>query len=68
MHGVPVWYGMGKAGVIGAISGAISMGIGTVASSSAMFGSQLTVGKAAFEAGMHGVSQLVRVSASPRLS
>jgi len=45
---------MGKAATVGAVSGAISMGIGAVASSA--FTNGLTFGKAAFEAGMHGVS------------
>lgn len=53
--GIPFWYGMGKAGLMGAISGAISFGIGSVAISP--FGVSLgAVGKAAFEAGMHAIS------------
>lgn len=39
---------MGKATVVGAVSGAISFGIGSVASS-------ITVGKAIFQAGAHGM-------------
>ncbi len=45
---------MGKAGTIGAISGAISFGIGSLATSS--FGVVMSVGKVAFEAGMHAIS------------
>ena len=54
MHDVPFWYGMGKSATIGAISGAISMGIGAVATSA--FSKALTLGKAVFEAGMHGIT------------
>ncbi len=48
INGAPFWYGMGKAGTMGAISGAISFGIG--AASSAIFGTasmaSMTVGDA----------------------
>lgn len=54
LQGIPFWYGMGKAMTTGAISGIVSFGIGSVATS--IFGEVLTVGKAAFEAGMHAVS------------
>ncbi|MFP5040288.1 RHS repeat-associated core domain-containing protein [Parasediminibacterium sp. JCM 36343] len=54
INGVPFWYGMGKSAVVGAVSGAISFGIGAVASSA--FGEALSFGKAAFEAGMHGIT------------
>lgn len=52
--GIPFWYGMGKAALMGAISGAISFGIGAEATNA--FGEALSVGKALFEAGMHGMS------------
>ena len=52
--GIPFWYGMGKAGVMGAVSGAISFGIGAAATSA--FGTALTVGKAAFEAAAHAIT------------
>lgn len=52
--GIPFWYGMGKAGVMGAISGAISLGIGTWASG--IFGNGVTFGKALFEAGLHAIN------------
>ena len=35
MNGIPFWYGMGKAAAMGAISGAISFGIGSAVSSTA---------------------------------
>lgn len=54
VNGVPVWYGMGKAATIGAVSGAVSFGIGSVASSK--FGNGVSLGKAAFEAGAHGIT------------
>ncbi|SDF50744.1 RHS repeat-associated core domain-containing protein [Epilithonimonas hungarica] len=54
IQGIPFWYGMGKAATMGAIAGAVSFGIGSVATSA--FGQLLTVGKAAFEAGMHAIS------------
>lgn len=54
IQGIPFWYGMGKTAVMGAISGAISFGIGTVATTA--FGEMVSVGKAAFEAGMHALS------------
>ncbi|MXV37283.1 hypothetical protein GO491_01135 [Flavobacteriaceae bacterium Ap0902] len=44
------WYGIGKATVMGAVSGAISFGIGEVAKSA----SSTFVGQAAFQAGAHG--------------
>lgn len=54
INGVPFWYGMGKAGVMGAISGAISFGIGSLATST--FGVLVSTGKALFEAGLHAIS------------
>ena len=49
MAGIPVWHGLGKAAVIGGVSGALSFGIG-----------QATTGldfatKASMQAGMHGM-------------
>ncbi|MCX8532158.1 RHS repeat-associated core domain-containing protein [Chryseobacterium luquanense] len=52
IQGVPVWYGLGKAATTGAVMGAVSFGIGSVASSAAVS----FVGKAALQAGMHSVS------------
>lgn len=54
INGVPFWYGMGKSGTMGAISGAISFGIGAVANST--FGVLTSVNKALFQAGMHGLT------------
>lgn len=54
ISGIPFWYGMGKAAVVGAASAAISFGIGAAATS--VFSEGLSVGKALFEAGMHAVS------------
>lgn len=51
MHGVPFWYGMGKAIVISAASSAISFGIGAAVSNI-----HNGITKAALQAGMHGVS------------
>ncbi|WP_414846215.1 RHS repeat-associated core domain-containing protein [Chryseobacterium sp. IT-36CA2] len=51
INGIPFWYGLGKAAVMGAFSGAVSFGIGSMATS--IFGQYLTVGKALFEAAMH---------------
>ncbi|WP_162129631.1 RHS repeat-associated core domain-containing protein [Chryseobacterium populi] len=51
INGIPFWYGLGKAAVMGAFSGALSFGIGSMATS--VFGQYLTVGKALFEAAMH---------------
>lgn len=52
---IPFWYGMGKAATIGAVSAAISFGIGSIATTP--FGVSLgAVGRAAFEAGMHAIS------------
>ncbi|WP_029988654.1 RHS repeat-associated core domain-containing protein [Myroides odoratimimus] len=49
-NGVPFWYGMGKSAAMGALSGAISFGIGSAVSS-------LTSTASFFaQAGMHGVS------------
>lgn len=50
IQGIPFWYGIGKAGAIGAVSGAISFGIGAWAKG--MFDSVVSVGKALFQAGM----------------
>jgi len=49
-RGVPFWYGMGKTAVVGAVSGAISMGIGGAVSS--LNG----IAKIAAEAALHGIS------------
>ncbi|MGC4040403.1 MAG: RHS repeat-associated core domain-containing protein [Flavobacterium sp.] len=54
INGIPFWYGMGKAGVMGAVSGAISFGIGALATDT--FGVLTTMGKALFQAGMHGLT------------
>ncbi|WP_223598281.1 RHS repeat-associated core domain-containing protein [Chryseobacterium sp. GVT01B] len=54
INGVPYWYGMGQAITTGLASGIISFGIGSVATS--IFSQTLTVGKAAFQAGMHALS------------
>ena len=54
IQGIPFWYGIGKAGAIGAVSGAVSFGIGSWAKT--LFGELVTVGKALFQAGMHGLS------------
>ena len=54
ISGVQFQYGMGKAGVMGAITGAINFGIGSVPIST--FGSLMTTGKALFEAGLHAIS------------
>jgi RHS repeat-associated protein len=54
INGVPFWYGMGKSGTMGAISGAISFGIGAVANSA--FGVLTSVNKALFQAAMHGIT------------
>lgn len=54
INGIPFWYGMGKAGLIGAVSGAISFGIGSWSSS--IFGQFVSTGKALFEAGLHAIS------------
>lgn len=52
IQGVPIWYGLGKAATTGAVMGAVSFGIGSVASSTAT----TFIGKAALQAGMHAVS------------
>ncbi len=52
INGNPFWYGIGKSAVIGAATSVISMGIGTAAQS--WFTN--TVSRAAFQAGMHGVT------------
>ncbi len=54
ISGIPFWYGMGKAATMGAVSAAVSFGIGSLATS--QFGVLASVGKSAFEAGMHAVS------------
>ncbi|WP_304343886.1 RHS repeat-associated core domain-containing protein [Chryseobacterium koreense] len=51
INGIPFWYGMGKAGVMGGVTAAISFGIGSMATD--VFGALVSVGKATFEAGMH---------------
>ncbi|MEI3789859.1 MULTISPECIES: RHS repeat domain-containing protein [unclassified Chryseobacterium] len=50
--GVPIWYGLGKSAVTGAVMGAISFGIGSAATGAAAS----FVGKAALQAGMHGMT------------
>ncbi len=52
INGNPFWYGMGKAVTIGAATAAISFGIGEVAT----MAYSSTLGQAAFQAGMHGVT------------
>ena len=54
ISGIPVWYGLGKAAVMGGISGVISFGIGAAATSS--FQEAVTIGKAIFEAGAHALT------------
>jgi len=54
ISGIPFWYGLGKTAVMGAVSGAISFGIGSAATS--LFQEAVSVGKALFEAGMHALS------------
>ncbi|WP_185113851.1 RHS repeat-associated core domain-containing protein [Chryseobacterium indologenes] len=51
INGIPIWYGLGKSAFMGAVSGAISFGIGSAATSA--FGEAVSIGKALFEAGMH---------------
>lgn len=53
-NGVPFWYGIGKAAFMGAVSGAISFGIGSIATNA--FQAAVTTGKAMFQAGMHGIT------------
>jgi hypothetical protein len=53
-HGIPFWYGAGKSGTMGAVSGAISFGIGSIATEA--FQASMTFGKALFEAGLHGIT------------
>ena len=48
--GIPFWHGMGKAAVVGAISGAISFGIGEAVTGITSFWA-----KAGLQAGMHGM-------------
>ncbi|MGG5209254.1 RHS repeat-associated core domain-containing protein [Chryseobacterium sp. MIQD13] len=52
INGLPVWYGLGKAAVTSAVMGAVSFGIGSVATSAAVG----FIGKAALQAGMHAMS------------
>ncbi|HAP94963.1 MAG TPA: hypothetical protein DCP54_04280, partial [Chryseobacterium sp.] len=54
ISGIPFWYGLGKAATMGAVSAAISFGIGSLATST--FGTAVSVGKAAFEAGLHAIT------------
>ncbi|MEN2436561.1 RHS repeat-associated core domain-containing protein [Weeksellaceae bacterium A-14] len=54
ISGIPFWYGIGKAGLMGAISGAISFGIGTAALNT--FGTGISIGKAVFEAAAHAIT------------
>ncbi|WP_259838719.1 RHS repeat-associated core domain-containing protein [Chryseobacterium herbae] len=54
ISGIPFWYGLGKSALMGAVSGAISFGIGSAATS--FFQEGLSIGKALFEAGMHALS------------
>ncbi|WP_449400486.1 RHS repeat domain-containing protein [Chryseobacterium wanjuense] len=51
---VPIWYGLGKTFTIAVGSAIISYGIGSVATD--LFSTTVTIGKAAFQAGMHGLS------------
>ena len=37
IQGIPFWYGVGKSGAMGAVSGAISFGIGSWAATSNSF-------------------------------
>ena len=53
-QGIPFWYGAGKAGFMGAVSGAISFGIGSIATEA--FQATMSVCKALFEAGLHGIT------------
>lgn len=52
INNVPVWYGLGKATVTGAVMSAVSFGIGSAASSAATG----FIGKATLQAGMHAMS------------
>jgi len=54
ISGIPFWYGIGKSGLMGAISGAISFGIGTAALNT--FGTGISIGKAVFEAAAHAIT------------
>jgi len=54
ISGIPIWFGMGKAAVMGAISSVVSFGIGSAATST--FGTGVSVGKALFEAGAHAIT------------
>jgi RHS repeat-associated protein len=54
INGIPFWYGAGKAGLMGAVSGAISFGIGSIATNT--FQATMSVCKSLFEAGMHGIT------------
>ncbi|WP_435523836.1 RHS repeat domain-containing protein [Chryseobacterium indoltheticum] len=54
ISGIPFWYGMGKAAFMGAVSAAVSFGVGAAATST--FGQALSVGKALFEAGAHAIT------------
>ena len=54
ISGIPFWYGMGKAATMGAVSAAVSFGIGSLATST--FGTAVSIGKAGFEAGLHAIS------------
>ncbi|MFC3755342.1 RHS repeat-associated core domain-containing protein [Chryseobacterium tructae] len=60
INGIPFWYGMGKAALMGGVSGAISFGIGSAATST--FGTIVSVGKALFEAGAHALTSGVMAS------
>lgn len=51
IQGVPVWYGLGKAAVTGAVMGALSFGIGSATSGVTNF-----IGKSALQAGMHSIA------------
>ncbi|WP_027383288.1 RHS repeat-associated core domain-containing protein [Epilithonimonas caeni] len=54
IQGVPIWYGLGKANLMGTVMGIISFGIGSAASTA--FGVGFSWGSAAFQAGMHGIT------------
>lgn len=60
ISGILFCYGMGKAAVMGAVTAAVSFGIGSVATSA--FSQTLTVDKTVFEAGMHSISSGIMAS------
>jgi len=52
-NGVPFWHGMGKTMAMSAITAGITAGIGAAANGA--FSASTTVGKALFQAGLHGI-------------